>query len=148
CAIELGEDSVELEPSGDYLTIGLITGPGCTITAMDDAMWLFTNLEPATATVSANENVGGPRRRTVTVTAEETGATATVDVRQATSLPLPVILAQPMSERAYVGESITLTIEVEDEAASFQWRKDGRDIPGETGSSLELARLELDDAGS
>lgn len=61
----------------------------------------------------------------------------------------PVITTQPIGGALIVGGSIVLSVEATGTPApTFQWRKDGADIEGETASTLTLADVVLDAAGS
>jgi hypothetical protein len=59
----------------------------------------------------------------------------------------PSIVAQPASQTVNAGLGVTFAASV-DRATSFQWFRNGVAIPGATGSSLSLSRLQESDAGS
>jgi hypothetical protein len=61
----------------------------------------------------------------------------------------PTITAQPGSQTAAVGSTVTLSVTTAGTAGpSFQWRKDGVAIPGATRSSLELSAVTKGTAGA
>jgi hypothetical protein len=61
----------------------------------------------------------------------------------------PGIATQPVSQTAGFGHSVTLTVSTTGSGPfTYQWRRDGANIDGATGSSLTLNGLQLTDAGS
>ena len=61
----------------------------------------------------------------------------------------PIILTQPESQTVLVGETATFSIIANDiEALSYQWQKNGVDIPGETDASYTIPATTLQDNGS
>lgn len=73
-----------------------------------------------------------------------TSATATVTVQQA-----PAISAQPQSQTVLVGADVTLTVTANGTPdPTYQWRKNGEAINGETGASLQLNDVAADAAGT
>ncbi len=65
------------------------------------------------------------------------------------SLPL-TITSQPQGRRVYVGTcEVSFNVGVADTAdVTYQWRKDGMDLAGETGASLTIENVQPDDAGT
>lgn len=62
---------------------------------------------------------------------------------------LPVIVQQPQSTEVVEGGSVTLTVQVSTGTpASYQWKKDGVDLAGETSPSLTLADADDTVAGT
>ncbi len=60
----------------------------------------------------------------------------------------PSILAQPSSRTVELGSFATLTVRAEGTPPlSYQWRKDGVEIPGATNASLTLTQIQYADAG-
>ena len=61
----------------------------------------------------------------------------------------PVIVQQPQSQSVYPDGSATFTVAViGDPSFTFQWKKNGSDVPGANGSSLTIFPAEAPDAGS
>ncbi len=61
----------------------------------------------------------------------------------------PNITSQPTGGILIEGESISLTVEATgDPKPTFQWKKDGVDVPAATSSVLDLTDVTMDDAGS
>lgn len=61
----------------------------------------------------------------------------------------PAITTQPISKTVNLGTSVTFSVVATGTPApTYQWRKDGQNIDGETGSSLDLGTVELADAGT
>lgn len=65
-----------------------------------------------------------------------------------TSLRAPVILAQPTGKSVIAGDPVTLTVLTGASPASWQWAKNGTDLPGEVFPSLSRASTSAADAGS
>lgn len=65
-------------------------------------------------------------------------ATLTVD-------PIPRITAQPQSQTVLVGANVTFSVAAQN-ATGYQWRKNGADIPGATGSSYAITSVRTNDA--
>ncbi|MBK1877428.1 immunoglobulin domain-containing protein [Pelagicoccus mobilis] len=63
--------------------------------------------------------------------------------------PTVFITSHPVSQTGFIGESVTLSVEANSTAgaASYQWQKDGVDIPGATSSSLVFNPASESDAG-
>lgn len=60
----------------------------------------------------------------------------------------PVISEQPQSQTVEVGDSVTLSVTVAGSGPfSFQWEKDGTELPGQTSSSFTLSNLRISDSG-
>lgn len=59
------------------------------------------------------------------------------------------IETHPQSDSVYVGEEINLVASASgNEPIVYQWFKDGSELPGETGTSLNISSAALSDAGS
>lgn len=73
-----------------------------------------------------------------------------VVVRDATLDLRPAITTQPVNQTATEGGSATFTVGAEGGTAtlSYQWRKDGVNIPGANGSSLDLSEISPSSAGN
>ncbi len=74
------------------------------------------------------------------------------DVQQIYALAAPfapVIYTQPQSSANYAHDSVTLSAVADGtDPLTYQWKKDGNNIPGATSTSLALADLQLSDAGN
>ena len=61
----------------------------------------------------------------------------------------PSITTQPTSQTKSVGQSVTFTVVASGTAPlSYQWRKNGSNIPGATSSSYTIASVQTSDAGN
>jgi uncharacterized delta-60 repeat protein len=61
----------------------------------------------------------------------------------------PEFVVQPVSRNTNVGANVTFTAEVSNPTTtSFQWRLNGDDIPGATGTAYSLYNVQLSDAGN
>ncbi|WP_411846030.1 immunoglobulin domain-containing protein [Roseibacillus persicicus] len=61
---------------------------------------------------------------------------------------LPRVAERPTTQTTLIGESTTLTVSAESGAAlSYQWRKNGVDIPGANSATLTLSSVAVSDAG-
>jgi hypothetical protein len=109
-------------------------------------------------------NIPGETRSTLTIGSVTAGdvASYTVVVSSACGLPVtsgaatltvstsgPIkITNHPQSTGACVGQSASFSVAATGANLRYQWRKDGGNIPGETGSSLTIRSLKLGDAGA
>lgn len=79
-------------------------------------------------------------------------ALSSSDVQQIYALAAPfapVIYTQPQSSANYAHDSVTLSAVADgSDPLTYQWKKDGNNIPGATSTSLTLADLQLSDAGN
>lgn len=57
-------------------------------------------------------------------------------------------ILQPVNVTCDEGETASFTVSVNADNASYQWQKDGQQIPGATSSTYLIGSAELDDAGS
>ncbi len=61
----------------------------------------------------------------------------------------PEFITQPISRGTNVGANVTFSAQVNNSTAtSFQWRKDGNNISGATGTSYNLFNVQFSDAGN
>jgi len=60
----------------------------------------------------------------------------------------PVITRQPASANGIAGGCVTLTVEATGPGLTYQWLKNGQEIPGATGPTLTLTSLTASSAGS
>lgn len=59
----------------------------------------------------------------------------------------PALTEQPASATRYAGTSVTFKFGATGTGVTFQWQKDGVNIPNATGATLTLANLKASDAG-
>ncbi len=115
--------------------------PGCTT---------FTDIAGATGTtltltaVTTTQN--GYRYRAVFSNAcgAATTAAATLNVASAP----PAITSQPASQTKCVGQTATFSVSATGAGLTYQWRKNGSNIPGATSSSYTIPAVTIGDAGS
>jgi len=60
----------------------------------------------------------------------------------------PAITAQPMSQSVVAGQAATFAVAADSTVLSYQWQRDGKDIPGATGLTYTLANPQAVDDGS
>ncbi|MFO1500031.1 MAG: immunoglobulin domain-containing protein [Verrucomicrobiota bacterium] len=61
----------------------------------------------------------------------------------------PGIVTQPANHTAQEGETVTFGVDARGQAPlRYQWRRNGTDLPGETGPALRLVNVTSNDAGS
>lgn len=65
----------------------------------------------------------------------------------ATTPASAVIRVPPRSHLALLGTSTALTVSAAGDAVTYQWRKDGHDLPGATGPDLRFSPVSWTDAG-
>ncbi|MBC7171287.1 MAG: immunoglobulin domain-containing protein, partial [Polyangiaceae bacterium] len=150
CAISLGTTSVEADGFGDALDVDVLTGVGCTWTASSSNAWITIGTTEEIASLWFDQNEGALRVGEVTFTADGSGATATLTISQPYLFEPPSIWSHPLSQIHAVGETLGLSVgagEGDAPSLTFQWRKDGVDIPGETFPTLWVEDLTLEDAG-
>jgi hypothetical protein len=94
---------------------------------------------PVTFQVFDAANKGGFSSAIYTYTITVTGAAATA----------PAITTQPLSQSVAAGGSVTFTVAASGSPApTLQWRKDGANIAGQTGTSLALTGVQAANAGT
>jgi hypothetical protein len=65
------------------------------------------------------------------------------------TLTPPIITTQPVSQTAPTGSNVMFSVVATGAGPlSYQWRKDGADIPGATGPTLALNNVQLSDSGA
>ncbi|MCL5097503.1 MAG: C10 family peptidase, partial [Candidatus Omnitrophica bacterium] len=63
-------------------------------------------------------------------------------------IPGPTIMTQPQSQSVFVGATVTLHVTASGTGpVSYQWRRDGADIPGADSDSFTLAEVKESDSG-
>ncbi len=76
-----------------------------------------------------------------------TSSTATLTVNAATTAP--AFTSQPSNQSVTAGASVTFTVAASGSPSpTFQWRKDGTALLGQTSSSLTLTNVQTGDAGA
>ncbi len=78
-----------------------------------------------------------------TCTPSDTSNAATLTVQI-----LPVITTQPQTQTVCAGQNATFTVVASGTGLSYQWKKDGTDIPGATSASFTITSAVAADAGS
>jgi|GEM_PF-1772891 len=82
------------------------------------------------------------------VVAAVAGDSYTVALRDASGDALPTVTMQPTGGRRAVGDEISLTVVAGGPGPlSYQWRRNGTNLPGKTSATLVLANLQLGDGG-
>jgi|GEM_PF-828168 len=81
---------------------------------------------------------------------EKTGAGARLlAVQTGSSSAAPVIFNQPLDQSLNLGSTINLSVSADGSTATtYQWKKDGVEIAGATGTSLVISSAALADAGN
>jgi sugar lactone lactonase YvrE len=70
-------------------------------------------------------------------------------IRKGVRVIAPVITVQPTARTVQPGQAATLSVTASSVAPiSYQWRRDGSVVPGGTGASLTLTRVQASDAGA
>lgn len=70
-----------------------------------------------------------------------------VVILEGTPTAPPQIDTPPQAQSGAPGDTITLSVAASGIGLSYQWIKDGQDLPGQTASTLTLSPLQLSDAG-
>jgi hypothetical protein len=58
------------------------------------------------------------------------------------------IVADPASQTVTAGQAVTFTVSASGSGLSYQWQRDGKDVPGATASSYVLAGVQMTDDGA
>ncbi len=135
----------------------IFTGERITLTASGATTYSWS-----TGQTTASIRVKPKTNTTYTVTGTTSGCTATasqlVTVR---SRPIvnpfpggvqfpgnpPAVMSQPSSQAVFVGDSATFKVTAAP-GTTFQWQKNGVNIPGATSASFNIASVKSSDAGS
>jgi pectate lyase/pectin methylesterase-like acyl-CoA thioesterase len=105
----------------------------------------------ATAATLTLTNVQGADAGDYTLTLTNSAGSATSQAATLTvnTTVIPTaIITQPVSQSVTEGQAVTLAVAAEGSALSYQWKKDGTDIPGATSASLSLSGLSAADSGA
>ncbi len=116
----------------------------------------FRNYSSSTAThVDAGASPDRKANRAFAVGADSTTATTVdfgSDVLQFAYTPVsspPVILSQPASRSVVLGSTAAFSVTAASAVPlSYQWQRDGTDLPSATGASLVLNEVQFGDAGN
>jgi|GEM_PF-1273522 len=73
--------------------------------------------------------------------------TTSAEPATVTAVP-PVILTEPQDQTEPVGSNVTFFVVVDSSSASYQWRKNGANLSGQTKSNLTLTKLTPLNAGN
>jgi len=110
------------------------------------------NIAGATGTSLVLNSVTGSDAGSYTVRVSNSAGSATSATATLTVNPVviaPSITTQPASQTVTAGANVTFTVGANGTAPlSYQWRKNGGNIAGATGSSLALNNVATTDAGS
>jgi hypothetical protein len=96
-----------------------------------------------TGTVTANNTAGS-----YTVTASATGVSTGVNFALTNICPTLAITAGPTDQTVCVGSTAAFNVTATGTGLSYQWRKNGADIPSATGSSYTTPATTLADSGA
>ena len=83
-----------------------------------------------------------------TVVVSNPAGTVTSNAATLTVCVPPAITTHPESQTKNRGESVTFSVAASGTSPSYQWKKNGVDIPGATSSSYAIASVEAGDIGS
>ncbi|MEI7776277.1 MAG: immunoglobulin domain-containing protein, partial [Verrucomicrobiota bacterium] len=105
----------------------------------------FRNGTSLSGATGASVNLGSMSAElagSYTVRVSNTVGTVTSDAAVLVYASAPVIATQPLSVLAKIGDDVTLSVNGSSvPAPTYQWKKDGKEIPGATGSTLPLGKV-------
>ena len=110
-----------------------------------------TNIAGATDSSLSLTNVQPTDAGTYTVIVTNPGGTTTTDPIVLTvtdSVPAPVIVSAVQSQTVTAGSDVSFTVVASGSDLTYQWQFNGSNLPGATGSTLNLTGVQLADAGS
>jgi gliding motility-associated-like protein len=107
-----------------------------------------TNIAGATATIYTRNNIAAGDAGNYDVVITGTCGNLTSGIATLTVNTPPVITTQPAAVNACEGTNATFTVTATGTALTYQWRKNGVNIGGETGLSLTLNNINLLSAGN
>jgi len=135
-----GVESVTLDGSGSLDPDGAIV----------NYSWSENGVEIATGVQPSVSLAVGSHTMTLTIT-DDDGATArdTVVITVTLTVVPPRITTQPIDQRVPVGRTATLSVEVTGTGPlSYQWQKNGVDLPGATSSTYTTPPVSLSESGA
>jgi hypothetical protein len=149
CAIALPIDMASHALTGANADIAVLTGPGCTYAATSGDAWVENLTVTATGvSYAVPQNEGAARTTLITITADDTGHSATFAVDQAGPIVEPAIVMQPADVTVDEGSPFELSVVASGGALSYAWYKDGAPVVGADGMTFGSAVAELEDEGS
>lgn len=148
------------EQTGSYTLLGLVAGETYTLTA-GNAQYLSRSAGFPTTVVLTNSGdftvldgytyvIFGPTSPSPTGPYPNVPVTADVRLSQETNAPpvLPFILQQPQNIRLTNAQSGSFSIQADGTTPlSYQWKKDGSNIPGATSTTYTISNADAGDAG-
>lgn len=151
-AVDLLPPSFPTQPSSVTVTEGEAFSLTCTAsgTALS-FQWSKDGapLEAATSAVYAVDAADISHAGQYTCTAQNSGGTATsADIPVVVLLKPPVITAQPSDATINEGQAFSFSVTAQGTQLSYQWQRNGADIPGATGTSYTRAASTLSDDGA
>jgi pectate lyase/pectin methylesterase-like acyl-CoA thioesterase len=127
-----GQGTIQSIPSGPSYQAGTIVQ----LTAVPAAGWQFSNW--------SGDLTGSANPATIVMNSPKSVTAIFTE-----ALTPPSITTQPVSQTAPVGSNVTFNVVATGTAPlTYQWKKDGADIPGATGATLSLTNVQPSDAGS
>lgn len=131
-------------------SVGVSSATAVTYQWQRDGVDLTGATSPTYTLAPAQESDSGSTWRVIATNAagSTTSSSATLSVTAGLS-SAPAITTQPVSQTVASGSMVTFTVAASGSPApSFQWQRDGIDIPGATADSHVLASVQTTDSGS
>jgi len=130
-------DSLQVQAASSNETLA----PESSIILSGDGGERFVRVEPV-------EGATGEATITITVSDGESVASTSFLLTVTANSGAPTIIQPPSSLGVFVGEVASLEAQAEGEGTlEYQWRKDGEDIPGATGSIYLVDQAQPEDSG-
>jgi hypothetical protein len=145
----------ELQPLSTYSMIGGSANFGCSFAPdapVATMQWFKDGIPIPGATISsfAISSVSANDYGTYTLVATNTAGSTTSQAALLEPYTPPVVTLQPQEQTVALGGSATLTVAATGQASilplSYQWQKNGMDIPGATSSSYTISNAQNSDA--
>lgn len=140
------------QPASQYVADGASARFTVSVSAVPGASYQWRkngyNIPGAISSSLAFSSVSSSDAGAYTVVATNPAGSVTSAVANLVIAGPPVITAQPQSKAVYIRSNVTLTVSaVGSPAPSYQWRKNGFNIPGATGATLVIKNVDRSDAG-